>query len=105
MRDARAFVADMKTWDDFTLVTAATLRGVVTRRGPDAKIVDKALRAEVRRRRLGGQVARMIAAAKAEADRVADRTVTAHLPDGSAVLRMPGATATVRRVPKDPPAD
>jgi hypothetical protein len=105
MRDVQAFIADMKGWDDFTLIAAATLRGVVTRHGPAAKAVDKALRAEVRRRRLGGQVTRMIAAAKAEAERTADQTVTAYLPDGSAVLRMPGATATVRKAPKDPSAD
>jgi len=60
------------------------------------------MKAELWKRRLGGQVERLIAAAKVEGERMMDQSITTHLPDGSAVLRMPGATATVGYVSKEP---
>lgn len=105
MKDAQAFIADLRTWDDFTLISAAVLAGVVTRRSPDAKAVDRAMKAELRRRRLGGQVERLIAAAKIEGERMLAETTAAHLPDGSAILKMPGgATATVRYAERETPS-
>ena len=67
-RDVHAFVAELPSWDDFTLITAVVLGGVVPNRGPDAEALAKGMSAERERRGLTDQVDSLIAAAKAEGE-------------------------------------
>jgi hypothetical protein len=99
MPTTEEFAEKLRAYDDDTLMAASVLSRVVTRRGPNAKEADKAMSAELRRRRLGSTVDRFVELTKTEGERIAAETTVANLPDGSQVFRMPGgASATIRMV-------
>ena len=95
------FTKTIQTMDDDMLVFVAAMRGMRPSNSPDGRAAAKVVKAEIKRRRLGGTLERFTALAKAESDRIADQSVTAHLPDGSQIITMPGATVTARWVKEE----
>jgi hypothetical protein len=98
MQSTAEFIAKLKHHDDETLEMVAVMFLTVAARRPNAKAAEKALRAELKRRHMGARVDRLVAAANAMGEAMADQTVVANLPDGSQILTMPCATATAKWV-------
>jgi hypothetical protein len=96
------FIAKLKHHDDEMLEMVAVMFLTVAVRRPNAKAAEKALRAELKRRHMGARVDRLVAAAKATGEAMADQAVVANLPDGSQIMNMPGATVTAKWVKREP---